>query len=263
MPFSRHYSDGRDQPAYQRPLDKPPDDLVDENGNPSKQPRGSNNIAANDLEADDHAKHDSADGMQQSSTLPSEVDPDLPHLVQQFIALDSRALYSEKAWSLWSEIISNQLAIQVPAHFIIRFARACADNISDSKRHSTPGREVLDPWITRLGSVLDYLSTYHRPLGSSEQIELVLVRVKHALLSNSGSMVAARVELDDLWRLKSLDSPIFLAAIFQAIRLIVQAQPDLSNMIDMLIDYWDVVHPALPSSFSSLHGSCTTSLSGS
>ncbi|KAJ1308899.1 hypothetical protein OPQ81_004586 [Rhizoctonia solani] len=249
--FSRYYSDDYNREAHQGPLGKPPDDLAEENGNPSKRPqRGSNIVVVNDLlEADDHAKYDSevsTSGMKQPSSLSGkEVDPDLPHLVQQFIALDSGTLCSEEAWSLWSEIVSNQLAPHVTTHFIVRFVEACADNISDSVRHSIRGRDVLDPWITRLGSVLDYLSTSHRLLGTSEEIDLAVVRVRHALLSNIGSVGAARVELENLWRLRSLNSPIFLAAIFHAIRLTIQAQPDLSNMINVLIDYWDVVHPAL------------------
>ncbi|EUC66540.1 PPR domain protein [Rhizoctonia solani AG-3 Rhs1AP] len=248
MPFSRYYSDSRNRAAYQWPLDEPPND-DDGNDDPSKRPRGSNNFAANDIEADDCAKYNSqvpTSGIQQPLTLSNEeVDPDLPHLVQEFISLDSRSLYSEKAWNLWSEIASNQLAIRIPNHFIVRFAGACADNISSAIHQSIRDREDLNLWITRLGSVLDYLSTYHQPVGGSEQVELALVQVKYALLSNIGSVVAARVELDNLWRLRSLDSPIFLAAIFHAIRLIIQAQPDLSNMIDVLIDHWDVAHPAL------------------
>ncbi|KAH7343539.1 hypothetical protein B0J17DRAFT_713714 [Rhizoctonia solani] len=248
--FSRHYSDDYNRAAYQPSLGKPPDNLPDENGNPSKQSqRGLNDVAANDLETNDHAKYESsvsAGGIRQPPTLSrNEINPDLPHLVQQFIALDSGSLYSEEAWNLWSEIVSSQLATQVPTYFIVRFAGACADNLSDSVRHPIPGHEDLDPWITRLGSVLDYLSLCHRSLGSLEQIELALVRVKHALLSSVDSIGAARVELHNLWQLKSLDSPIFLAAIFHAIRLIVQAQPDSSSMIDVLIDYWDVTHPAL------------------
>ncbi|CAE6465490.1 unnamed protein product [Rhizoctonia solani] len=249
--LSRYYSDDCNRAAYQRPLGKPPDDLVDENSDPSKGPHHDpNHAAANDLlEVDDHAKYDSKSsttGIQQPPTLSGrETDPDYPHLVQQFISLDSESLCSEKAWNLWNEIISNQLTARVPAYFIVRFVEACADNISDSVRHSMRGREVLDLWITRLGSVLDYLLTSHGPLGTSEEIELALVRVKYALLSNVGSVGAARAELDRLWRLRSLDSPIFLATAFHAIRLIIQAQSDLSNMIDILVDYWDVMRPAL------------------
>ncbi|CAE6394936.1 unnamed protein product [Rhizoctonia solani] len=228
---------------------KPPDDLLDdENGNLLKEHQGgSNNVAVKD--ANGHAQtppEASTSGAQQPLTLSGTgIQRDRPGLIQQFTALDSRALCSEEAWDLWDEITSNQLAAQVPANFIVRFVCACVDSVSDSIRHPVRGRDLLDPRITRIGSVLNYLLTSHRPLGDSEQIELGLVRVKHALLSNRGSVEIARAELDNLWRLKSLDSPIFLAATFHAIRIIIQAQPDLSIMVDLLIDYWDVVHPAL------------------
>ncbi|CCO28187.1 Pentatricopeptide repeat-containing protein At5g21222 AltName: Full=SNF1-like protein kinase AtC401 [Rhizoctonia solani AG-1 IB] len=168
---------------------------------------------------------------------------DHPDLIRQFTSLDSGTLCSEKAWDLWNEIVSNQLAAQVPTHFIVRFVGTCVDSSLDSTRHHASG--LIDPWIARIGPVLNYLSTSHGPLEDSDQIKLGLVRVKYALLSDSGSLRVARTELDDLWQLKSLDSPIFLATTFRAVRIIIQAQHDLSSTVNLIIDYWDMVHPAL------------------
>lgn len=165
------------------------------------------------------------------------------HLAQQFIDLDYDSLCSEHTWDLWEEIISKQIASLVPIHFIIRFAGAWADNIRVSLRRSVRG--ASDPRISRVRSLLDYLSTSRRHIGNSEQVRLALVRVKHALLSKVDPIVAAKAELDSLWKLNSLDSPAFHATIFQAVRLIIEAQPDLSKMAELLIDYWDAVYPAL------------------
>ncbi|KAF8709529.1 MutL C terminal dimerization domain, partial [Rhizoctonia solani] len=243
--FSRYnYS----RTAYQRPLGKPPDDLLDENGNPLQEHQGSlNNVAVKEVNGDaQYPSKASTSGTEQPLTLSGTgSQQDHPDLIPQFIALDSRELHTEKAWDLWNKIISNELAAQVPIYFIIHFVDTCADNTLNSTRHPARGSSPQDPWIARIGSVLNYLSTSYRPLGGSEQVELGLVRIKHALLSNEGSLEVARAELENLWRLKSLDSPIFLGAIFHAIRNIVQAQPNLSNTIDLLIDYWDAIHPAL------------------
>lgn len=167
---------------------------------------------------------------------------DLHHLVQQFVDLDYDTLRGEGARNLWDKITANHLVSQVPVYLMVRFAGAQADSILTSL-HDSQSR-APDPRISFLGSVVDYLSTSHQPTGN-EQIRLALVRVKYALLSDTSSAAAAQAELDNLWKLKSLDSPIFLAFVLHALRLIVQAFPDLSKTAELLVDYWEAVYPAL------------------
>jgi pentatricopeptide repeat-containing protein PET309 len=167
----------------------------------------------------------------------------VPAVVQQFIDLDYGALPSETTWSLWEEINSRDLISHVLVHFIIRFAGALADDIQHTP--SLPLCTESDPRLARLDDLLAYLSTSQRDFRDSDTVRLSCVRVQRALLYDLNSVAAARAELDILWSYKSLETPIFLAAIFQAIRLIVQAQPDLSKVSEMLIDYWDAIHPAL------------------
>ncbi|KAG9088513.1 hypothetical protein FS749_002106 [Ceratobasidium sp. UAMH 11750] len=175
------------------------------------------------------------------SISPSE-DP-LPVLVRQLTSLDYGTLSSETAWLLWEEIKSSGLTHHVPMYFITRFAGALANAIQDMPRKSSCGES--DPRLPRLDSVLDYLSTCQRFLGNSAKVKLASVRVQRALLYDRSSVADARVELDTLWSYRTLGAPAFPAATFQAIRFVVQALSDLTEISEILIDYWDAVYSVL------------------
>ncbi|KAF8607539.1 hypothetical protein BDV93DRAFT_271684 [Ceratobasidium sp. AG-I] len=172
-----------------------------------------------------------------------EVSQDLPPIVQQFVHLDYATLSNDHAWSLWQEIASKDLTLRIPTHFVTRFAEALANAIQGSLR--PPNRGDSDPRVYRLDFVLNHLSTSRTNSGDSAKVRLASLRVQRALFRGADSVSLARDELNTLLTLEYLGAPIFLAAVYQAVRLIVQAQANLSIMAEMLVDYWDFVFPVL------------------
>lgn len=145
---------------------------------------------------------------------------------------------------MWQEIASKDLALRIPTYFVTRFAGALANAIQDFPQHE--GRGEPDPRARRLDSVLNHLSTFRIHITDSVKVKLAALRAQRALLLRGADSVSlARAELDTLLTIKSLEVPIFPAAIFQTVRLIVHAQDDLSHMAEMLVDYWDAIFPAL------------------
>ncbi|QRV87876.1 pentatricopeptide repeat-containing protein 5, mitochondrial [Ceratobasidium sp. AG-Ba] len=193
----------------------------------------------------------SRDGSQQRSNEHEPYSAQTPHsdgytsspLVQKLLDLEYEALSSERAWLLWEEINAKHLISDVPMRFIANFAGALVNAAQGTSRLPSTGEP--DPRLQRLDSLLYYLSTSHRRLGNSATVKIASVRVQRALLDDRRSIEDARAELDILLSYEPLDTPGFSAAVFRAIRMIVQVQTSLIGVSEIVIDYWDAVHSVL------------------
>lgn len=202
------------------------------NGNPS---------TANDIIRDPHDPY--SEFVRLPHGTDREIPEDLSPIVQEFVHLDYATLSSDRTWSLWQELTLKDLILRIPTYFVTRFAEALANAIQDTLYLHRRGE--ADPRVHRLDSVLGHLSTARTDLGDSAKVRLASLRVQRALFHRSDAVSLARAELNTLLALESLGVPIFPAVVYQAVRLIVRAQANLSLMAEMLIDYWDWVSPVL------------------